>query len=324
MSEIAKLTKEKVMRPSLIGSVDKINEVIDVVNLLYPTEIDSIETRVSTLELKIPNIQRDVNNIKDTLETIENSAISTHTTTGEAYGAIISVTANGHAEQDGTPTPSDPKEIVVVRGHEVTGKTGRYVDLVVTADGTTTTTPIPLPSRGWVGSLPDGTHDALAIDGAGKVTWVLADNMVTLRSDMVYVLNSGNGPLINVDKSGISDVRMADSSGTPALCNVYPNSGTTWTNNAFGIARGTIWFGDTGNVRWPTLEAWTSFVAANPIDVLYPLATAVTEPMGYVDLPDIPNGAVVSIPELEGLNVESWNNDVIYRYVNAIVERAVQ
>jgi hypothetical protein len=34
-----------------------------------------------------------------------------------------------------------------------------------------TTTPIPLPERGWVGSLPDGTADTLTLDGAGKVTW---------------------------------------------------------------------------------------------------------------------------------------------------------
>lgn len=36
-----------------------------------------------------------------------------------------------------------------------------------------TTTPIPLPSKGWAGSLPDGTADVLTLDGAGKVEWEL-------------------------------------------------------------------------------------------------------------------------------------------------------
>jgi hypothetical protein len=40
--------------------------------------------------------------------------------------------------------------------------------------------------------------------------------------------------------------------------------------------------------------------------------------MGYVDLPDIPEGAVVSMPELEGLGVESWTRDAVADYTNAI------
>jgi hypothetical protein len=41
------------------------------------------------------------------------------------------------------------------------------------------TTPIPLPSRGWVASLPDGTADTLTLDGAGKVTWERKTNETT-------------------------------------------------------------------------------------------------------------------------------------------------
>ena len=41
------------------------------------------------------------------------------------------------------------------------------------------TIPIPLPSRGWVGSLPDGTADELRLDGAGKVEWELGDAETT-------------------------------------------------------------------------------------------------------------------------------------------------
>jgi hypothetical protein len=350
--EIERLTKDKVMRPSLIESVDKINEVIDAVNLFDPTEINTIESRVDNLET---------------------NCILKRITTGAADGALISVTANGHAEQDGTPTPSDPKEIVVVRGrnlfdkasgllnafinsngvlassgggttyivhvpkntdvtisgtrgnrsvlmgtsaesnvsigstlevnfgqHQVpyTFNTGDcstigyyindtydaslandfqlelgstvhpyvpygHVGLDVTAEGTTTTTPIPLPSRGWVGSLPDGTHDTLAIDGAGKVTWELAD----------------------------------------AMTNAASTEGVTGTIGVDVLST-------TGEI-------------ADGATVLYK-TTPTTEVMGYVDLPDIPEGAVVSTPELDGLGVESWNNDVIYRYVSALIARAIQ
>jgi hypothetical protein len=65
-------------------------------------------------------------------------------------------------------------------------------------------------------------------------------------------------------------------------------------------------------------KAWAT---ANPITLLYPLATPTTEDMGYVDLPDIPEGAVVSMPELEGLGVESWTGDAVARYVRAWAAR---
>jgi hypothetical protein len=67
------------------------------------------------------------------------------------------------------------------------------------------------------------------------------------------------------------------------------------------------------------LSAW---LQSNPVTVLYPLATATTESMGYVDLPDIPDGAVVSMPELDGLGVESWTGDAIARYVRAWAARS--
>jgi len=41
----------------------------------------------------------------------------------------------------------------------------------------------------------------------------------------------------------------------------------------------------------------------SPVTVLYPLATTVTEDCGYVDIPDIPSDATVSIPELDALGV---------------------
>jgi hypothetical protein len=298
---IERLSKDKVMRPSLIDTVDKVNEVIDAVE-----SIDHI------------------------VETIEHSGISTQTTTGNADGALISVTAEGHAEQDGTPTPSDPKEIVVVRGHEVTGKTGRYVDLVVKQGNITiSTTPIPLPSRGWVGSLPEGTHDALSIDGAGKVTWELADDMTTFDGssdeDWGTTGSSGHAFKITLDNvarpstSYIVAAIMCDAYQAGRFSSIYNGE----ANNTVGIPSNANWLAFC-NTAISSAADFVAAIALNPITVLYPLATPTTEDMGYVDLPDIPNGAVVSMPELEGLGVESWNNDVIYRYVSALIARASQ
>jgi hypothetical protein len=296
---------------------------------------------------------------------LDGDVVSTRSTQGPAYGPLASVTAKGHAEQDGTPTPSDPKEIVVVRGRNLVNQATRidghwindsgviggdanscysdkipvkvgetysfgitvfgstfkrvvaydandsfvallaklpinagkhesgtftipintsyvrisyakddtdvqlelgstvhpyvpygHVGLDVTADGTTTTTPIPLPSRGWVAGLPDGTADKLTIDGAGKVTWELAG-------------------------------AMTDTAATEGV---------------------------TGTVGVDVLS--TTGEIADGATVLYK-TTPTTEDMGYVDLPDIHEGAVVSIPELEGLGVESWTSDAVARYVRA-------
>ena len=51
-----------------------------------------------------------------------------------------------------------------------------------------------------------------------------------------------------------------------------------------------------------TVNAW---IALHPFDVLYPLATPTTE-HGYIDLPALPDGATVTIPELAEVGVEWW------------------
>lgn len=247
-------------------------------------------------------------------------ALGTRTTTGPAYGPLASVTAEGHAEQDGTPTPSDPKEIVVVRGHEVAGKTGRYVDLVVTADGTTTTTPIPLPSRGWVGSLPDGTHDALSIDGAGKVTWELGVGKyeVTGSETIADALDLGTNYRISLTKA-LQNFRVG--SGTNGMSDVLAIK-DGWTTDTTGFfynlaaGRGHI------NCFVPNVDTTAdALTAVTGAEFYYPL-TPTTVDVGYVDIPDIPDGAVVSMPELEGLGVESWTSDAVARYVRAWAARS--
>ena len=63
--------KDKVMRPSLIDAVDKINELATAVNLLSPTEIDAIDTRVDALETSVSGISTRIDNISTQLATIQ-------------------------------------------------------------------------------------------------------------------------------------------------------------------------------------------------------------------------------------------------------------
>lgn len=102
--------------------------------------------------------------------------------------------------------------------------------------------PFPLPPRGWVGSLPDGTADALALDAAGHVVWELP-------------------------------TAMTDTAATDGV------TGTV----------GTDVLSSTGQI-------------ADGATVLYK-RTPVTEDCGYVDMPEIPGEAVVSIRELDNLNL---------------------
>ena len=168
----------------------------------------------------------------------------------------------------GVPSPSPDWEqpIEVVRGHEVTGKTGRFVDLEVrdANDQLLSTTPIPLPSRGWVGSLPDGTADVLTLDGAGKVEWELKDAETT----------------------------------------------TAATD------------GITGTVGVDVLS--TTGQIADGATVLYPLATPVIEDLGYIeDWPtDIPEGATITIPELDALGVKYFVDDSAGTLARQWYERA--
>lgn len=79
MAQIEPMTKDKVVRPSLIDSVDKINEIVTAVNLLDPAEIESLDTRVSTLETSLAGISTRIDGIANSISTI-NSTLTTHQT----------------------------------------------------------------------------------------------------------------------------------------------------------------------------------------------------------------------------------------------------
>ena len=178
-------------------------------------------------------------------------------------------------------------------------------------------TPIPLPQRGWVGGLPDGTSDVLSIDSAGKVEWEKKTEEVVLDGSS--------------DESwGTSETPLSDQLCAYVTCRsigVYAKIPSTFTEivsthfralrAGAGATAGNTncvsFNGNSGNLLTnidktiaSTLADFKTWLQSHTVTVLYPLATPVTEDCGYVDLPDIPSEATVSIPELEELGLTFW------------------
>lgn len=170
------------------------------------------------------------------------------------------------------------------------------------------TTPIPLPSRGWVGSLPDGTADTLTIDGAGKVTWEKATDEVVLDGSELWAMGTG----VNVTRAGSNHIRSLikyptnNNITSSAMSTRFIAVDANHSTSAYGLfavsSSGALLFNHSASIN--DVSTWKNWLRSNPVTVLYPLATPVTENMGYVDLPEIPEGATLSILELDNLGVE--------------------
>lgn len=259
---------------------------------------------------------------------------------GTDAGPIVELTAHGWATQDGTPSPDSPVEIQVARGHEVTGKTGRFVDLVVKqGDTTLSTTSIPLPSRGWVGALPDGTADVLTLDGAGGYVWEMGTDEVVLdgSSDESWTLRADVGDdatdflsnKINGVNTNATIIGMPKVGGYAARASHFARLRNGLLNH---LTVGEFFIGSTSlsssysymivRMSRMTLADFTTWLAQNPVTILYPLATPVTDDMGYVDLPEIPEGATLSCPELDALGVHYLTDDAAVTLARQWYERA--
>ena len=173
------------------------------------------------------------------------------------------------------------------------------------------TTPIPLPSRGWVAGLPDGTADVLTLDGAGKVVWEEATDKRVLDGSVAAA-----GYVLTEQTTGLNEtiVRVAYNPymliGAAGIYIFMSDRFIRTPRQAYSYYY--VWGSNSAPRMWfafpPDSVTNTSEVAAwfsdHPTTVLYPLATPVTEQLGYVDLPEIPDGATITIPELDSLNVK--------------------
>lgn len=231
------------------------------------------------------------------------------------YGSGGSVTvaiSQPQLELGTTPTPYVPY------GH---------VGLEVTANGQTTVTPVPLPSKGFLGALPDGTKDTLSIDSAGGVVVRNATNEIVFTGSSQeewHRTSSKNGAYIYTAAYGIgaySQIKMthfpyyafSEWQSPEYVCTVDSNSIVVGFPSSFA---------DTSR-SGPA--PWVAWLASNHVTVLYPLATPTTESLGYIDLPELPAGATVSIPELEAIGVEWWieSAERIVEHSQNILARAI-
>jgi hypothetical protein len=237
-----------------------------------------IYLRTVSDRIKIPNSQTSVS-----VSPAAYSAVSLYVSADSTYDKVLHL----QLEKGDHATPYVPYGHV---GLEVRDSNDQLIS----------TTPIPLPSRGWAGSLHDGTADKLTLDGAGKVTWELKTEIATKSDTRTY--NSWATP---AGYTASFDAPSQAIELAEIMCNKLIG-GTTWD-----IAR-RISIDSGGRIR-VSFETADGFPAAIPFDYLYPLATPVTEDCGYEeDWPtNIPEGAVISIPELDEVGIRYFVDSTV-------------
>jgi len=207
------------------------------------------------------------------------------TTIGATYQTTIQL------ELGTTPTPYVPY------GH---------VGLEVTANGQTTVTPIPLPSKGFLGALPDGTKDTLTIDSAGHVGGLSSIGRKTADNADTFSYSSGNTSrsIFNV---AFNARKLASSSDvSTALCShaVSVAPAATWVPGNISQSNGN---NNLALTVGPGISTTSALVSTYPtLDIIYPLSNPATWDGGYINLPDLPEGATVTIPELDNVGVDYW------------------
>ena len=209
-----------------------------------------------------------------------------------AASTSTNVTIYPQLELGSTPTPYVPYGHV---GLEVRDSSDELVSV----------TPIPLPSKGFAAALPDGTADALAIDSAGRCEWE------SVSGEVVFDGSSDEGWSGTSNRVSISFACKKQASGTEsfnALCdrfNAQSPDGTYLGRIGFSSNTGgnSLFFSD--GTKAMVLADWKTWLASNPVTVLYPLATPTTE-HAYIDLPNIPEGATITIPELREVGVKCF------------------
>lgn len=155
-----------------------------------------------------------------------------------------------------------------------------------------TATPIDLDGNS-LRSLPDGTEDTLEVDGEGNVTLVKRVGTVTFTGD--------SSETWSIQNNGARVVSRVINDLVPPASNTENYNGRCEHFAAIS-AEGT-WFrkvgfsGDAGtkSLRFSdgtgamTVADWTAWLQANPLTVLYPLATEQTISLGKIDLPSLPS-----------------------------------
>lgn len=188
-----------------------------------------------------------------------------------------------------------------------------------------TTTPIPLPLRSdgecWAAGLPDGTADSLALDSAGHVEWGLAVDEITLDETSITTTiptyPNQSSTMVWATVNNYLSNRMSihalisPTDGSWGLCSHAATADYSTFRATDSPLAAIVNGAKQPAIRLPvscgtTLEDAQTWLSTHPITMLYQLATPTTSDGGYIDLPELPAGAVCSIPELESIGVSWW------------------
>jgi len=159
-----------------------------------------------------------------------------------------------------------------------------------------TETPIDLQGN-KLASLPDGTHDELHIDSAGRVWIEKRVGRILTPTDVSNVNNLTqvtDGARWNIDVDGLNSEEIPNSS-TNGYCSHTPFSRTlalgSLGSHVFTFG-GKIYYVIAGDFTASTAVTW---VNSHQMTIIYPLATPQTIDLGYIAPPAIPSGSVVTI-----------------------------
>ena len=264
---INRLPWRKKLRTSAANNLDKINEIVDYIN----------HSDISPVMLSEHGSGRSV--------------------TVGVSSSLKSLDVYGESIQDGTPTPDAPVDVQVVEAQDG-GQFG-----ILTGD---TVTPIDLQGH-VLASLPagasvltSGARDVLSIDSAGHKTANMETGIAVFdgSEDEGWGISSTFGNQPYTTSIGNAILKPPTTGRVvPMLCNRL-----TAVSAAF-ITNGTVGVGVTATgtivVRMGSgdadLTAFKADLAANPLVIIYPLATPQLIDLGYIDMPTIESGDAISV-----------------------------
>lgn len=165
-----------------------------------------------------------------------------------------------------------------------------------------TATSIPLQGN-VLASLPDGTRDTVTVDGAGHCVLTKRIAQHTFNGSENWGTHGSIASWFYVDNLVPSMNYSKGTSGVASLSEthkfvVYTNVGSlTEGQFSFGIVPNA-----TGTKRFVVKETsvttkadFKTWLASNNLTFMYPLTTPQTIDLGYIDMPSVFDGAVVSI-----------------------------
>lgn len=168
---------------------------------------------------------------------------------------------------------------------------------IVLSDGTAT--PIDLDGNS-LRSLPDGTEDTLEVDGEGNVTLTQRVGMAVIDGTNIksvsVIAATGDGEGVRHQIGLLADADTSVSKRPVFYSEAFYPDGNILTASKFKVGMGLLYpYSSTVNFMavlpsdCTTAALGNSWFAANPVEVLYPLATPQTISLGKIDLPSLPS-----------------------------------